>query len=599
MRLPHPFYQFPFRFDAERLRQEVSQIPEQEWIPHPQSYTGNDALILVSSQGQDNQSTVGEMKPTRRLSKLPYIQQVMHQFNTIIGRSRLMRLAPNSKVPSHSDVKYYWKHHMRLHVPIQTNPEVLFRCRDTTVHMKPGEAWAFDNWSQHSVQNASSETRVHLVIDTVGSSHLWQQLQEHCTTPPNSPNREPTLIPFAPERKTTLLFERYNGSLVRHPSELAEIISDVKMEIPSLSHDIHQILESLQVAWRAQWSQYGFAPAGYSSILKHHLQLLKLADSSLILPSNGILLSKLLSVQLSPVTKAVSPAPNVQFDRPVFIVSAPRSGSTMLYETLENNLEFWTIGGESHSIIEGIPSLRPEHRDFQSNALTADDATVDISNQVKHRFLREARHPMRGPLINTSKKRPKRIRFLEKTPKNALRIEFLRRIFPDAKFIYLYRRPEANVSSILNGWRSGRFVMYRNLPGWSLPHPWSFLLPENWQSVAQSSLAQISWFQYTAANDAIRSALRNIPEDQVFTVEYDDFLQRRAENIKALCQFCDIPFGKRMNDLCTTASLPLSKYTVDRPNADKWKSNLSDLQPLLSDMQMYIQQLRSAHPPST
>ena len=600
MRLPHPFYRFPFRFDAERLHQEVSQIPEEEWIPHPQHYTGNDALILVSVQGQDNHSTIGAMKPTERLAKLPYIQQIMQHFNTTIGRSRLMRLAPNSSVPPHSDVKYYWKHHLRLHVPIQTTPSVSFRCRDTVVHMGPGEAWAFDNWSQHSVQNSSSETRVHLVIDTVGSPHLWKQLRENCHKPSTSPTiTAPMLIPFVPERKATLRFERHNGSIVRHPSEVAEIISDIKTEIPSLAPDVQQTLVELQVAWRAHWTEQGFAPAGYSDILKNHLHLLKNTAGSVVLPSNGILLTKLLSAQLTPSTTSAVPIPTIHFDRPVFIVAAPRSGSTMLYEALENNLDFWTIGGESHSVIEGIPSLRPENRDFHSNVLTAHDATVEISNKIKLRFLREARHPLRGKLSDiAAKQRPKRIRFLEKTPKNALRIAFLRRIFPEARFVYLYRRPEANVSSILNGWRSGRFVMYPDLPNWPAKTPWSFLLPQNWRSVSNASLAQIAWFQYTAANDSIQTALREIPTEQVFTVEYDDFLQRRTENIKALCQFCDIPFGKRMNDLCTKATLPLSRYTVDRPSEDKWKSNLSELQPLLSDMQTYIQQLRSLYPPS-
>src|SRR5207248_425512 len=54
------------------------------------------------------------------------------------------------------------------------------------------------------------------------------------------------------------------------------------------------------------------------------------------------------------------------FDRPVIIVAAPRSGSTLLFETLAGSPDFFTVGGESHEVIEGIPALRPHSRGFSS-----------------------------------------------------------------------------------------------------------------------------------------------------------------------------------------------------------------------------------------
>ena len=47
------------------------------------------------------------------------------------------------------------------------------------------------------------------------------------------------------------------------------------------------------------------------------------------------------------------------FDRPVIILAAPRSGSTLLFETLAAAKDAWTIGGESHHVIEGLQSLNP------------------------------------------------------------------------------------------------------------------------------------------------------------------------------------------------------------------------------------------------
>ena len=45
-----------------------------------------------------------------------------------------------------------------------------------------------------------------------------------------------------------------------------------------------------------------------------------------------------------------------------------------------------------------------------------------------------------------------RVRMLEKTPKNSLRVPFLARVFPEARFIYLYRDPRQVLSSMIEAW---------------------------------------------------------------------------------------------------------------------------------------------------
>src|SRR5438093_283101 len=61
-------------------------------------------------------------------------------------------------------------------------------------------------------------------------------------------------------------------------------------------------------------------------------------------------------------------------DRPVIVVSPPRSGSSLLFETLSMSPDLWTVGGESHRIIEGVPALHPKARNWGSNRLDALDA---------------------------------------------------------------------------------------------------------------------------------------------------------------------------------------------------------------------------------
>src|SRR5690606_30949597 len=174
------------------------------------------------------------------------------------------------------------------------------------------------------------------------------------------------------------------------------------------------------------------------------------------------------------------------FDRPVFIVSPPRSGSTLLFETLAAAPGVFTIGDESHGLIEGIPALDPGRRGFDSNRLLAGDGDDDVVLQLRQRFMaalrdRERRAPAAGAAV----------RMLEKTPKNALRIPLLRRVFPDARFIYLHRDPRQVLGSMLDGWQSGGFATYPGLPGWAGP-AWSFLLVPGWRGLSGQPLADIA-----------------------------------------------------------------------------------------------------------
>ena len=94
--------------------------------------------------------------------------QALDSIGATWGRSRLMRLSGAAEVTPHVDTDYYWRDHMRVHVPIVTQPTVRFQCGDEAVNMAAGECWIFDTWSLHSVHNDATQARIHLVADTVG-----------------------------------------------------------------------------------------------------------------------------------------------------------------------------------------------------------------------------------------------------------------------------------------------------------------------------------------------------------------------------------------------------------------------------------------------
>ena len=112
------------------------------------------------------------------------------------------------------------------------------------------------------------------------------------------------------------------------------------------------------------------------------------------------------------------------------------------------------------------------------------------------------------------------LRFLEKTPKNALRIPFLDAAFPDAQFIFLWREPRANLASIIEAWKAGRWVTYRGLD--ERADPWSLLLPPGWRAMRDAPLPEIAAFQWESANRIALDDLSKIDRSRWTTVTYED-----------------------------------------------------------------------------
>ncbi|MEC4983954.1 MAG: sulfotransferase [Oscillatoria sp. PMC 1068.18] len=277
-----------------------------------------------------------------------------------------------------------------------------------------------------------------------------------------------------------------------------------------------------------------------------------------------------------------------QFVKPIFIVSAPRAGSTLLFETLSQFPELWTIGGESHDLIEGIPALHPSTHNYNSNRLTEADAQPEVCEILPKRFVRQLRDRLQQAYLDLPlPERPSKIRFLEKTPKNVLRIPFLKAAFPEALFIYLYRDPRQNISSLLDGWRSRRFVSYRNLPGWDYQE-WSFFLPPNWSSLQTSSIVEIAAYQWKTANSYILDDLNNLPRSSWCLVRYSDLVQQPKQTITKISNFAKLNRDEHIEQILSQ-SLPVSRMALSAPSPDKWRKNAQEINAVLPNLEPIIQ----------
>ena len=265
MKMDIPFLQLPVSFDAAVLAQEIDALGESAWRPHPLGYPGNDALALISVNGDPGSDEVrGPMQPTPYLLQCPYLLQTMHSIGAVWGRSRLMRLSGQAEVTPHVDVNYYWREHMRVHVPIVTQPAVRFFCGAADIHMAAGECWIFDTWRLHRVLNDADQARIHLVADTVGGRGFWQWLRQARPHDQHSPQWRPQRIAPASGSAPLLDYESNNLPAVMTPWEVRDHLSFLVSEgFPSRELNAFvQHMNAFLRLWQALWAKHGESPAG-------------------------------------------------------------------------------------------------------------------------------------------------------------------------------------------------------------------------------------------------------------------------------------------------------------------------------------------------
>ncbi len=255
---------------------------------------------------------------------------------------------------------------------------------------------------------------------------------------------------------------------------------------------------------------------------------------------------------------------------PVLIVSTPRSGSTLLFETLVKAPGLFSAGGESHARIEQIADFYPGRRGFTSNRLDAGDATAQSVEELAQSFYPVLRNRDGASATDA-------VRMLEKTPKNALRVPFFDAAWPDSTFVYLYRDVRQTLASMMEAWASGRFVTYPALPGWS-GLPWSLLLTPGWRDLGGRELPEIVANQWTATTEALVDDLAALPAARVIGLDYGELLADPQATMVRLSAALGLEWDAQL-----PAALPLSKTTYSRPLPEKWRrleAQIEGVQPI-------------------
>jgi hypothetical protein len=243
-------------------------------------------------------------------------------------------------------------------------------------------------------------------------------------------------------------------------------------------------------------------------------------------------------------------------DRPIFIVGSPRSGTTLLFHMLRSHQDVWAMPSEGHTLWNAYQ--HPARKGWGSDrAVEGDIASHERA------YLYTAIHDLAGDR-----------RFVDKTPKNVLKLPYLAALFPTARFVFIKRDGRSVVGSLIEGWQKRRGISYR-LPirlrlsdyGGRL---WSFILPPGWRDLVGTSIADVAAFQYASSCEHALADGAALSEGTLIEVSYEALVADPGREAGRLLDALELPGSEAVSDYAANlADHRAASFSAPRP--EKWR----------------------------
>lgn len=245
--------------------------------------------------------------------------------------------------------------------------------------------------------------------------------------------------------------------------------------------------------------------------------------------------------------------------RPVIVVGCSRAGTTLVYKTLSESLDLGTLNRETHDFWMDLH--HPRERNWDTHAIAVEHASSADRDYVTRYF-----YACTG-----------RQRWVDKNNQNGLSVPYLRKLFPDAHFVFVKRSPGDNLNSLIEGWgRPEEFATWSD----DLPESvaidagrytrWCFFLADGWRAYTDAAIEEVCAFQYTSINSAILDAKAAVPSGQWSEVFYEELVRDPVGSFRRVFTEVGVPFTSALERHCAgVLSVPYNAFSEIR--LDKWK----------------------------
>lgn len=269
--------------------------------------------------------------------------------------------------------------------------------------------------------------------------------------------------------------------------------------------------------------------------------------------------------------------------QPIIIIGAPRSGTNILRNTLSVLPDAGTWDCDE------IPYIwRYGNKKFPTDLLTPDMVSPKIQRYIRSQFEKIS-------------KRTNNKYVIEKTCANSLRVGFVDRIFPEAKYIFIIRNGIDVVSSSIIRWRAQFELSYtlkkmKYVPKLDIPYYWfeylnnrlhkklnndrlkfwgpKFMLDEELKYL---SLEKISALQWVSCVENSHKSFNVIDDKKVFRLKYENFVSDPLMVIEEIAEFVGLSVEKSI-------SFPSIKNTsIGKGSKSLRNDQLKKILPIIKD----------------
>jgi hypothetical protein len=176
----------------------------------------------------------------------------------------------------------------------------------------------------------------------------------------------------------------------------------------------------------------------------------------------------------------------------------------------------------------------------------------------------------------------RRVRLLEKTPANVLRVGALARLYPDARLVYLHRDAPASIGSLIEAWETPSPAHARVAVG-GREVSWMMLTSPGWLDLVDAPVAERAAFQWRAGTEWALADLAGVAPDRVVRVSYEDLVTDPSRELRRVLDHCELapdPAVLGAADLVGGRG----RTSFSPPDPDKWRARAADIEPLLPDL---------------
>lgn len=272
--------------------------------------------------------------------------------------------------------------------------------------------------------------------------------------------------------------------------------------------------------------------------------------------------------------------------KPIIIVGAPRSGTNMLRDVLTSlsGVDTWPCDEINYIWRHG--NVR-----YPSDEFTPDMARPKVCKYIRKQFGWVARKYRVHNVV-------------EKTCANSLRLGFIEKVVPEAKYIFIRRDGLDAVGSAIKRWkakldilylaRKARFVPFMDLPYYTLRFSWNWIyrlfskeerlafwgpkLDGMEDILKKYSLEEVCALQWKRCVDKSATELEKIPRKRWIEVEYEKFVTGPELRLKEILESLDI---QASDESIANAVTGVSPYSIGKGRKELGEKNINRLTPLI------------------